>query len=159
MFRTILVWSFIGALWVTAAPAEAPAPPATGRVLKVLPHLLDLKGRNTVSPSLFDRDAYQDYLRKNPDKVSGIRYDVHWKAKKAELQKLTVRVELRGLYEDKVPRVKTLETTLDGRSSIGRWTGLELTGEDYRQFGTITSWRVTLWADGKMLDEYKSFLW
>ena len=35
----------------------------TGRVVKVLPLLLDLKGQDAISPSLYDRDAYQAYLR------------------------------------------------------------------------------------------------
>ena len=40
---------------------------ATGRVLKVLPHLLDTNGLHTLKPSLYERDAYQAYLRKHPD--------------------------------------------------------------------------------------------
>src|SRR5437899_2397501 len=32
---------------------------ATGRIIKVLPHLLDLQGHHALSPSLYDRDAYQ----------------------------------------------------------------------------------------------------
>ncbi len=38
----------------TAAPAK---------VIKVLPHFLDQKGRHALSPSLYDRDAYQAHLR------------------------------------------------------------------------------------------------
>ena len=126
---------------------------------KVLPHLLDKKGCHHVSPSLFDRDAYQAQLRRNPDRVSGIRYDMHWKARRAEGLKLTVRLELRGLYEGKFPRETTLEKTYDGRASIREWTGLELTGNAYVEFGTITAWRATLWAGEELLDEYTSFLW
>lgn len=112
-----------------------------------------------MSPSLFDRDAYQAYLRNYPEEVSGIRYDVLWKAKRGANQKLTVRIELRGMYDEQTPRTKTIETTLEGRDSIRRWTGLELSGEDYTRFGKITAWRATLWCNGEMLDEYKSFLW
>ena len=36
---------------------------ATGEVVKVLPFLLDTHGQIAKSPSLFDRDAYQAYLR------------------------------------------------------------------------------------------------
>lgn len=156
MFQCLLV---LGAVLTAAAPAHAGPRAVEGRVKKVLPHLLDKQGRHTVSPSLFDRDAYQALLRKNPDKVSGIRYDVRWKARRATSRQLTVRVELRGLFNGKVPREMTLEETFDGRASIREWTGLELTGEAYTQFGKITAWRVTLWSDGVMLDEYKSFLW
>ena len=133
--------------------------PVEGRVLKVLPHLLDEEGRHTISPSLFDRDAHQAMLRKNPDKVSGIRYDVHWKVRHAGDETLVLRVELRGLYDETVPQEKTLEVTLDGRKSGRGWTGLELTGENYRDFGRITAWRATLWSGDRLLDEYESFLW
>jgi hypothetical protein len=146
-------------VFATVAPAQQLAKPPEGKVLKVLPLFIDKQGHHTVSPSLFDRDAYQAYLMKHPDKVTGIRYSLLWKAKRAEYETLTVRLELRGLYEEKLPRSKTLETTLDGRASIRRWTDLELTGEDYVQFGKITAWRATLWCNGEMLDEYKSFLW
>ena len=52
---------------------------ADGKVIKVLPHLLDQAGRHSLSPSLFERDAYQAELRKHPEKVSGLRYDVRWR--------------------------------------------------------------------------------
>ena len=39
----------------------------SGRILKVLPHLLDGKGHHTLSPSLLERDAYQAELRLHPE--------------------------------------------------------------------------------------------
>jgi hypothetical protein len=159
VLRVLYLSALLGSVLVTAAAAEDPAPTLQGRVIKVLPQLLDKQGRSTVSPSLFDRDAYQAHLRTTPDEVSGIRYDVLWKAHGAVDRELTVRVELRGMFEDTVPRSKTLEFTIDGRKSIRRWSALKLTGKDYTAFGRITAWRATLWCDGKMLDEYKSFLW
>ena len=54
---------------------------ATGRVIKVLPHFLDLQGRAALSPSLYDRDAYQAVLRDHPEKRSGLRFDMQWKTK------------------------------------------------------------------------------
>jgi hypothetical protein len=131
----------------------------TGEVLKVLPHLLDLQGRHTVSPSLFDRDAYQAQLRRHPDQVSGIRYDVLWKARHVRNKPLTLRMELRGTYEEKHPRQITLETPLTVESSAKRWTGLALTGEEYRKFGVIHAWRATLWSGETLLGEQRSFLW
>src|SRR5256885_6498812 len=75
-----------------ASPTEA----ATARIIKVLPHLLDRKGRHTLSPSLYERDAYQGFLRKNPDQCSGLRFDVQWKAKRVDWSQLKLRVEIRG---------------------------------------------------------------
>jgi hypothetical protein len=43
-------------LLVTLAPAAQAAGP---RVYKVLPQFLDVNGRASLTPSLYDRDAYQ----------------------------------------------------------------------------------------------------
>ena len=67
--------------------------------MKVLPQYLDLKGRNSVAPSLYERDAYQVYLRDHPDKRSGMRFFVQWKAKGPAAEPLKLRVELRGTAE------------------------------------------------------------
>ena len=53
----------------------------SGRILKVLPFLVDTNGTIAQSPSLFDRDAYQFYLLEHTNDVSGMRIDVQWKAK------------------------------------------------------------------------------
>ena len=159
MLRFLFTLFILLVLAFVPAKAQEQETPVTGKVLKVLPQLLDQKGRSTISPSLFDRDAYQALLRSNADQVSGIRYDVNWKAKNAEFQTLTLRVELRGLHEEKVPREKTLETSIAGKRSLRKWTSVKLTGDDYAEFGRITAWRATLWCDGTLIDEYKSFLW
>jgi hypothetical protein len=139
-----------------ALPAAQKA--SSGRVLKVLPHLLDLNGRHATSPSLYERDAYQAHLRNHPDEVSGIRYDIHWKAKKANGEKLKLRIQLRSDVKDKPPGEMTLEKEVEaGRR--GQWTSLPLTGDEYKKFGVVTAWRVTLWKDDELLGEQKSFLW
>ena len=153
--RRAFLLLLLGAVCAVAAPASKP----TGRVVKVLPHLLDLQGRHTVSPSLFDRDAYQAQLRKHPERCSGIRYDVFWQARGLKDQPLTLRVELRGLFEGKVPRAQTLELSVKAPSANRRWSGLNLGGEDFKRFGEVTAWRATLWSGEQLLDEQKSFLW
>lgn len=147
----------LGAVAVFAVSASASEP--TGKIAKVLPLLLDLQGRHTVSPSLFDRDAYQAELRKHPEKCSGIRYDVLWQAYGAKQQPLTLRVELKGLFGEKVFKSTKIESQVTASSSTRRWTGLSLVGEDFKAFGKITAWRATLWSGDRMLDEQKSFLW
>jgi len=120
--------------------------------------LLDQKGRVALSPSLFDRDAYQARLHENTNLVSGVRYDVLWSASHAGDAPLTVRVELRGVGTNNLPRLKTLETRVKP-GLFRKWTDLKLEGEEYRQFGAVTAWRATLWADDQLLSEQKSFLW
>jgi hypothetical protein len=159
VFRMSLVLLIWGAAAGAALPLQAAPPEASGRIVKVLPHLLDEDGNHTVSPSLFDRDAYQALLRANPERVTGIRYDVRWKASRANGQALTVRLELRGLFEGKFPRSTTLETTVQGQKSLRCWTALELSGDPYLQFGKVIAWRATLWNGETLMDEYRSFLW
>lgn len=129
---------------------------ATGRVIKVLPFLMDAEGRIAKSPSLFDRDAYQADLRDHSKVVSGIRYDVQWSGKKAAT--LRLRVELRGTDPADLPRLKTLETEVSP-GFFRQWTSLTLAGEDYKSFKGITAWRATLWDGDRLLGEQKSFLW
>jgi hypothetical protein len=143
-------------LWSAALSTEA----AEGRLLKVLPQLLDLKGRHTTSPSLYDRDAYQAYLRLNPTNISGIRFAVQWKGGSSDAP-LKVRVEMEGIVQAKGPSTtkKVLEREVKPGGWFGRWTYIPLTGEDYAKFGSITAWRVTLWEGDRLLSEQKSFLW
>ena len=130
----------------------------TGRVVKVLPFVLDLKGHDALSPSLYDRDAYQAYLRRHPDQRSAIRFDVLWKASDAGGAKLKLRVELRGIGQDGMPRQVMLEQAVTPHF-LRHWDSLTLGGGDYKNFGELVAWRVTLRADNQLLGEQKSFLW
>jgi len=148
-----ILLALLGLVTVTQA-----AEPVTGRVIKVLPFLLDQQGRNAKSPSLFDRDAYQAYLREHTNEVSAIRFDVLWTATKAPDEKLKVALELRGIGTNSVPKLQTLETNVVA-GNYRQWTDIPLAGADYKDFGTVVAWRVTLWNDSQMLGEQKSFLW
>jgi hypothetical protein len=127
-----------------------------GRVVKVLPFLLDRQGNDATSPSLFDRDAYQARLRDHKELVSGMRFDVQSKLR--GLSAATVRVELRGVNDRGLPQLKTLETSVKP-GYFHQWTTVSLTGDAYKQFGGIVAWRVTLWDGDQLLSEQKSFLW
>jgi hypothetical protein len=140
-----------------AAAAHA-ADAVTGKVVKVLPFFLDQQGRDATSPSLFDRDAYQAYLREHTNEVSALRFDVLWKASKAPAEQIKIVVELRGIGASGVPKLKTIE--VDAQPGTYRqWTEIPLAGDDYKNFGAVVAWRVTLWNGGRLLGEQKSFLW
>jgi hypothetical protein len=144
---------------VTGAGRAAAAPAAkSGRVVKVLPLFLDLNGHDAKSPSLFDRDAYQAYLRQHTNEISAIRFDVLWKASNAKDVKLRLRAELRGVGEHGMPRQTALETEVTP-AFFRSWTALKLEGDELRNFGSLVAWRVTLWNGGQLLGEQKSFLW
>lgn len=127
------------------------------KVIKVLPHLLDREGRHTDAPSLFARDAYQDWLRANPAEQSGIRYDIQWRARPPG--SYTLKLELLGRVEQGRPNRKTIETPVERTSSRARWTALSLTGDEFKQFGAVVAWRASLWQGGQLVAKYQSFLW
>ena len=91
--RRLRSWLAVGLLLI---PLATLTDAADAKVRKVLPSLVDLEGRASLHPSLYERDAYQAYLRKNPELVGGMRFDVHWSAPVAKAQPLELRLELRG---------------------------------------------------------------
>jgi hypothetical protein len=129
-----------------------------GRIVKTLPLFLDLKGHDAVSPSLYDRDAYQNYLRYHTNEISALRFDVLWQVGNPPEAKYKMRVELRGVAPNGNPTQQTLEQEVKP-PLFRRWTSLPLGGDDYKKFGVLVAWRVTLWADDRQLCEEKSFLW
>ena len=146
------IFLLLGCLSVHAADA------VTGQVCKVLPFLLDAQGRDSTSPSLFDRDAYQAELRERTNGISGVRVDVLWRVPKASDEKLKLRVELRGVSQDGSPQLKNFEAPVTA-GFFRHWAKFTLKGDDYKKFGTLVAWRATLWSDDRLLDEQKSFLW
>ncbi len=132
---------------------------ATGRVIKVLPHFLDSKGRVALSPSLFERDAYQARLRSKPELRAGLRFSVQWKTSKGVFEPLKIQVQLRGAAEGNLPKEQLLVKEVKPSGWPNRWTHLDLTGKEYKAFGEVTAWRVTLWEGDQLLSEEKSFLW
>lgn len=140
-------------LWLGSALV---ASAASARILKVLPHYLDTDGRHSLSPSLYERDAYQARLRQHPELRAGLRFDVHWKAKRRGAESLILRLELR---RSGGADLVTIERPVRAGRFFGTWSSLPLTREMYDQFGELIAWRATLWQGDQLLDEKKSFLW
>ncbi len=141
-------------VWVAAASGLEAAP----RILKVLQHRLDEQGRHTLSPSLFERDAYQAELRMNPERVTGLRFEVSWKGLSDRQEPLQLRLEARTMKGDPDhPLVLEREVRADRWGAT--WSTLTLDGETFRKVGEVTAWRATLWHGDVLLTEQKSFLW
>jgi len=147
--------TLILSFWFAAAFATQ-STAAEGRIIKVLPHFLDRQGRHALSPSLYDRDAYQAVLRKNPARRSGLRFDVQWKAKFAGSNPLKLRIELRGTRPGEM---QSLEQTVHDKGPFSRWSALTVQNEAYEELGDVVAWRATLWDGERMIAEQKSFLW
>ena len=152
-FLLFLVVAFTGSL-----RADSLSHPTTGRVVKVLPFLLDTNNEVAVSPSLFDRDAYQHYLLEHTNLVTGLRFDVLWRAHHTGSSNLKLRVELRGVGAGGFPTQKVLEQPVTSKI-FHHWTSLTLNGTNYTNFGALSAWRATLWNGDQLLGEQKSFLW
>ena len=129
-----------------------------GSVVKVLPQLLDAQGRHTLSPSLYERDAYQFHLRKNPKFRAGVRLVVQWKAKDVDWKNLKLRAEMRCLLEDNI-RTVTMEEPAVKNGHYSSWAEFRIEGPDYVAFGQLVAWRVTLWEGDRELGKLESFLW
>jgi hypothetical protein len=153
--RRALIWLSLLAWVAVALSASA----ATGRVIKVLPQFLDLKGRNSLTPSLYERDLYQASLRLHTNECSGMRFQVQWKAKGQAAAPLKLWLEMRGIARGDYPKHLTLEKPVEPRNSYSHWTRFDLVGVAYKEFGQVTAWRVTLWEGNRLLGEQKSFLW
>ena len=128
---------------------------AETRIVKVLPFLLDTDGRQSLSPSLFERDAYQYFLHAHPEKISTLRFDVQWKGKPA---KGVLKIELR-YAADKAFQTFVIEKPVEKHGWLSTWSQLELPESDFKRFGQMSAWRVTLCDDGSLVSEQKSFLW
>lgn len=153
--RGLFIWLTLVCLLSVAVPASA----ATGRVIKVLPQFLGTNGLASLSPSLYERDAYQFILLQNPGQRSGMRFNVQWKTKGPIWAPLTVRVELRGAVQGTLPKQIVIDKRVDPGRWFSSWTSVLLTGDDYRDFGEVTAWRVRLWEGQHVLGEQRSFLW
>lgn len=149
-FRIFAALTF-GFLAVCSAPA------ADNQILKVLPQFLDSTGRRALSPSLFERDAYQAELRKHPDRISALQFNIHWKSAHPLGSHPVLRIEVRtSLHQG--PDVLVLESPLPEKRSRG-WTLLTLDAAAYRNAGDIQAWRATVSEGNRVLAESKSFLW
>ena len=129
---------------------------AEGKIHKVLPHFVDRQGRHTLSPSLYERDAYQAQLRTDPALRAGLRFDVHWKARKSDALKL--RVDMRGSNTNEATNV-SVEMPVKPPGFFSKWSAVHLKKEDYVRLGELRSWRATLLDGDQVLAEQRSFLW
>jgi hypothetical protein len=129
-----------------------------GKVIKVLPLYLDSRGRESLKPSLYERDAYQAVLRKHPDQRKGLRFAVQWKARDVDWATTRVVVETRGVEGDSFITRK-LEHPLQKAGRFSHWENVDIGGKDFATMGELAAWRVTLWQGDKKLGEQKSFLW
>ena len=124
----------------------------------MLPHYLDDQGRHTLSPDLFQRDAYQEYLFQNPEVVSTVRYDAFWGAFASKQGPDTVRLDLRGTRNGE-PTDHSIEAAVADNRRGRKWVGVTVSPEDYAGIGRVVAWRLVASKDGQEVETARSFLW
>ena len=144
-------------LALTVCPVKADG--VRAKIYKVLPHLLDQDGKHTLSPSLFERDAYQVYLREHPEEVSGLRYDIEWKARGVDSENLKLKLEVRTGKGKEIQVLVLSEAVTKKKFRFRQWSSLEVDSKTFHQSGVVIAWRATLWAGDSQIAEHKSFLW
>jgi len=127
-------------------------------IKKVLPSYLDEQGRQSLSPSLYERDAYQALLRTHPEQISTLRFDVNWKARGFRHDTLVLRLELRSSGTD-VAEPIVLERPVRAPHFFSAWSSIRLDPEQYTALRHLSAWRASLWRGNELLAEQKSFLW
>ena len=129
---------------------------AEGKVIKVLPHFVDFQGRHTLSPSLYERDAYQELLRNHPEKRAGLQFEVLWKVSGRVSGPLRLKMELRGGNSGSL---ETLEMDVKRGFFWRRWSRMVLDPKQFARVGTVTAWKATLLQGEEIVAESNSFLW
>ncbi len=129
------------------------------RILKVLPYLLDSKGRHALQPSLYERDAYQAHLRTHPGLIHGRRFDIQWCSRTGMKDGLSLRLELRSGSGNSVGKSLVLEAPVKPGWFARGWAQFTLTAEQFKELGQVTAWRTTLRHADVEFAEEKSFLW
>lgn len=153
MFRASLV--AVALLFATSLSPDAASNP---KIIKVLPHFLDQAGHHTLSPSLYERDAYQAQLRKHPEQISALRFDIQWKPGSIKALEWKLRAEILGT-KSRPNEFKTVEQKVKPGFWWENWSSLSLSKDEYRVLGGLSAWRITLWDGANLLAEQKSFLW
>ena|SRR5688500_17070690 len=148
---------FISWLVFLCVLAEEKVSADEARVVKVLTHLVDAQDRTALAPSLYERDAYQLHLRNNTNLISGMRFEVQFKASRKEGPVL-VRVEARG-SKSGLGNAQVFETEVLPERFFSTWARLRLDKPQTQTLGTVVAWRATLWRNGQLLAEQQSFLW
>jgi hypothetical protein len=157
--------SYLIAFLLCAAPfvragekKEVAAKLTPASVVKVLTHLVDSQGRHTEAPSLYERDAYQAFLREHPELVSTVRFDIQWKARAHRPDGYVLRVEMRGSKME-LSKMAVFEKKVHEPKFLSKWSRIELTPEQFKKFGEPLAWRVSVWDGATMVDSQESFLW
>lgn len=164
----MLPWT--GCLAPKLGDPKAEQLPAAGRHLKkVLFFWLDEDGQYSQHPSMFERDAYQAYLRDNPEEIHGLKVAVLLSGSSGKLESSSLELKIQGPPgpEIKEPLEFRLELADKLDRKLRRWVywdidpvNAEASDEALKLLPeSIVSWRLTLLDEGQPVDRLQSYLW
>lgn len=129
------------------------------QIVKVNRTFLDLDGHETdVVGDLQGEAIYQFGLRNNPERQSGARFHVKWKAPRHTSQ-IRLQLEVRGLTDKNLIVQDVLTQDYPSMDGWAEWSTLDITGERYKRLGTITAWKVSVYTGGQLMAELPSGNW
>lgn len=152
LLRAVILWGLLPLISAVLVRAEEAS------IVKVLPHLLDLKGKASLAPGLFQRDAYQAQLRKDPKQVSGMRFNIQWKAKGVPSDELVIRVWLKTSGRNPNDPLE-IKAPVRGNRKWGRWSAVAYDGKAFQDNGQVLAWKAELLRGETPLATQTSFLW
>jgi hypothetical protein len=68
-------------------------------------------------------------------------------------------VEILGAAKANLPKQTSIEMAVRQHGRFSHWAEITMDKDQFKEFGEVTAWRVTLWDGDEMLSEQKSFLW
>lgn len=163
-----LIWT--GCLAPKLGDPNAEQLPAAGRHLKkVLFFWLDKDGQYSQHPSMFERDAYQAYLRENPEEIHGLKVAILLSGSKGKLESSELELKIQGPPgpEIKEPLEFRLELADQVDRKLRRWVYWDIDPVNAEASDgslkllpeAIVSWRLTLLDEDQPVDRLQSYLW
>jgi hypothetical protein len=128
-------------------------------ILKVNRTLVDSYGYETdVVGDLKQEAVYQYKLRRAPEQQHGARFQVKWKAPQDTAQ-IRLQLDVRGLNSKNETVFDAVSLSFERVEDWAEWSTLEISNARLKRLGTITAWKATLFASGKMMAELPSSNW
>ncbi len=144
--------------------------PASGRHLKKVHFFwLDHQGQYSEHPSMFERDAYQAYLRENPEEIHGLRVAILVAGTRSKLLTSKLELLIQGPPSPDPREPLSFELNLSERQDrkLRRWIYWDIDPVIPSSSATtpplhpesVVSWQLTLFKDGMPQDRIQSYLW
>lgn len=174
--RAIFIWAWVcivpsvfseEANTSSDMPAESSSEASNGVnrngfcVRKVNYDLLDKEGYPTAEVgNMREKAVYQKKLRSGKELADALRFHVFWEVPSEGADDFIVKVEARGVHsvtdEETYATMTKKYPAIESRSG---WADLTIKPVDYKFFGDLMAWKVTLLCGDEIVATRHSFTW